>query len=37
MAHDTRQLAGDGAVDVFNDCEVGGEEDIEVALLDLVG
>ena len=35
MRHHARQLAGDGAVDIFYDGEVCGEEDVEVALLDL--
>lgn len=37
MAHHACQLACDGAVDVFDDAEIGWEEDVEVALLDLVG
>jgi len=37
MAHHACQLACDGAVDVFDDAEIGREEDVEVALLDLVG
>lgn len=35
MRHDLCELAGDGAVHVFHDLEVGWEEDVEVALLDL--
>lgn len=35
VQHHPRQFAGDGAVDVFDDREIGGEEDVEVALLDL--
>ena len=37
MAEDAGQLASDGAVDVFHDVEVGGEEDVEVALMDIRG
>lgn len=35
MRHDLGQLARDGAVDIFNDVEIGREEDVEVALVDL--
>lgn len=35
MAHHRRQLARDGAVNVLDDIEVRGEEDVEVALVDL--
>lgn len=35
VAHDLGQLSGDGTVDVLDDVEVGGEEDIKVALVDL--
>lgn len=36
MAHDLRQLAGDCTIDVLDDVEVGREEDIKIALVDLV-
>lgn len=36
MQHHPRQFASDGAVDVFDDGEVCREEDVEVALLDLL-
>lgn len=36
LRHDPRLLARDGAVDVLHDLEVGGEQDIEVALVDLI-
>lgn len=36
VAHDLGQFACDGAVDVFNDVEIGGEEDIKVSLVDLL-
>lgn len=36
MAHDLCQLPGNGTVDIFNDVEIGGKEDIKVALVDLV-
>lgn len=36
VAHDLGQFASDGAVEVLDDVEIRGEEDIEVALLDLV-
>lgn len=35
MAHDLCQLPRHGTIDVLNDVEVGWEEDIEVALLNL--
>ena len=35
MQHHPRQLASDGAVDVFDDGEICWEEDVEIALLDL--
>lgn len=35
MRKDTREFAGDGSVHHFHDVEVGGEEDVEVALMDL--
>jgi hypothetical protein len=35
VAADERQFARDGAVEVFDDIEVGREEDVEVALVDL--
>lgn len=34
---DARELAGDGAIDVRHHPEVGGEEDVEIALLYLRG
>lgn len=37
MGAHARQFAGNCAVDIFDDVEVGGEEDVEVALLDLRG
>lgn len=36
MAHDLRQFSGNGTVDVLDDVEVCGEEDIKVALVNLV-
>ena len=36
MRKDTREFAGDGSVHHFHDVEVGGEEDVEVALMDLL-
>lgn len=36
MAHYLCQFTGYGSVDVFDGCEVGWEEDVEVALLDLI-
>lgn len=35
VRHDAGQAAGDGAVDGLHDAEVGGEEDVEVALVNL--
>ena len=34
VGHDAGQAAGDGAVDVLHDAEIGGKEDVEVALMD---
>lgn len=36
MAHDLGQFPRDGAVDVFNNVEISGEEDIKVSLVDLL-
>lgn len=36
MQHHPRQFASDGAVDVFDDGEICREENVEVALLDLI-
>lgn len=36
MAHDLGQFAGDGAVEILDDVEVRGEEDIKETLLDLL-
>jgi hypothetical protein len=36
VAGDGRQFARDGPVYVLDDVEVGGEEDVEVALVDLI-
>jgi hypothetical protein len=33
MGENTREFAGDGSVHHFHDMEVGGEEDVEVALM----
>lgn len=35
MAHDLCQLPSNGTVDIFNDVEIGGKEDVKVALVDL--
>jgi hypothetical protein len=35
MAHDLSQFTSDCAIHVLNDIEVGGEEDIEVTLVNL--
>jgi len=37
MQHHARQFASDGAIDVFDYGKVCGEEDVEIALLDLNG
>lgn len=36
VAHDLRQLSGNGTVYVLNNVKVGREEDIEISLVDLV-
>lgn len=36
MTHDLCQLPGNGTVDIFNNIEIGREEDIKVALMDLL-
>lgn len=36
MGHDPRELAGDGAVDGLCDAEVGGEEYVKIALVNLL-
>lgn len=36
VAHDLRQFPSNGTVDVLDDVEVGGKEDVKVALVDLI-